>query len=90
MTENFDQPVLHDKENQRFVLTVDDQQVYTKYHFTDSETLEFYSTYTPAELRGRGLAAKVVNAALDYVEQNNLNAQATCWYFKKIMDARVV
>jgi len=80
--------VFHDVDNNRFVLTIDGQLVQTKYRMVDEQTLDFYSTYTPTQLRGRGLAAKVVNAALDYIEENNLTVVATCWYFKKIMASR--
>ena len=83
-----DKTVLHDVQNKRFVLTIDNMEVQTKYRLIDDKTIEFYSTYTPPELRSQGLAAVVVNAALDYVQENNFEIIPTCWYVKKILKSR--
>ena len=52
-------------------MDVEGEEVYLLYA-EDKETIDLYSTYTPTNLRGQGLAAKVVTAALEYAKENNL------------------
>ena len=51
----------------------------------DDKTIEFYSTCTPIEHRGQGLAARVVVQGLHHAAQNGLTVIPTCWYVKKIL-----
>jgi len=38
------------------------------------------STYTPPELRGKGIAARLVEAAIDYSRKNGLGIYPVCSY----------
>ncbi len=78
--------MIHDKENHRFILNSDGGIVQTKYRMVDEKTIEFYSTHTPIELRGKGLARKVVERGLDFAVQNDFKVIATCWYVAKTLD----
>jgi len=71
--------VKHDKLNQRFVLEVEGQEVYTAYSIDDN-VMELYTTYTPPNLRGRGLAEKVVRAALEFAKENKYKVIPSCSY----------
>jgi len=77
--------VLNDKQNNRFVMKVDGSEVYVLYA-EDINTIDLYSTYTPPELRGKGLASVVVKAALEYAREQNLKVIAGCWYVRKFVD----
>ncbi len=77
--------VLNDKQSSRFVMTVNGYDVYLLYA-EDKETIDLYSTFTPQELRGQGLAEKVVRFALDYAKEKHLKIIPTCWYVKKFVD----
>ena len=74
--------VIHDIDNNRFVLSIGEKQVEARYRMVDSSTIEFYSTYTPPQLRGNGYAGRVVNAALEHAKKNDFNIIATCQYVK--------
>ncbi|MCL6494319.1 MAG: N-acetyltransferase [Ignavibacterium sp.] len=71
--------VKHDKLNQRFVLEVEGQKVYTAYSL-DNNVMDIYTTYTPPNLRGRGLAEKVVRAALEFAKENKYKVIPSCSY----------
>lgn len=71
--------VKHDKLNERFVLEVEGQEVYTAYSL-DENVMELYTTYTPPNLRGKGLAEKVVNAAIEYAKENHFFIIPSCSY----------
>ncbi len=77
--------VMNDIKGSRFVLNVNGEDVYVMYAENKSE-IEFYSTYTPPKLRGKGLAAIVVKAAFDYAKEKNLNVIAGCWYVRKFAE----
>jgi len=77
--------VINDKQGSRFVLNVDGQEVYVLYA-EDKDTLDLYSTYTPLKLRRKGLAAKVVKAALEYAKEKRLKVIPNCWYVKKFIE----
>ena len=44
--------------------------------------LDFASTYTPEELRGRGIASAVVRGALEYAREHHCRVVPTCWFVK--------
>ncbi|MGQ9643849.1 MAG: GNAT family N-acetyltransferase [Ignavibacterium sp.] len=71
--------VKHDKLNKRFVLEVEGQEVYTAYSL-DENVMELYTTYTPSNLRGKGLAEKVVRAAIEYAKENHFFIIPSCSY----------
>ncbi len=71
--------VIHDTINSSFVIKVDNASSYVSYNLNEG-VIEFYTTYTPPQLRGRGLAEKVVRAALEYAKENNFKVIPSCSY----------
>jgi predicted GNAT family acetyltransferase len=72
--------VIHDKKQQKFYTLHEGKESYTLYRSADSSIMNFYRTYVPPEQRNRGLASKVVRAALQYAEENNLRVTPSCSY----------
>lgn len=77
--------IINDKPGNRFVLDVDGNEVYVLYS-ENKEMLDLYSTYTPPQLRGQGLAEKVVLAAFEYAKEKNLKVIPSCWYVRKFLE----
>ncbi len=77
--------VLNDIKGSRFVLNVDEDEIYVMYA-EEKTTLELYSTYTPPKLRGKGLAAIVVKAGFDYAKEKNLKVIPACWYVREFAE----
>ncbi len=71
--------VIHDKDNNRFVIYIDGAEAFVEYSLAEN-VIELYHTYTPPHLRGRGLAEKVVHAALEYAKENKLKVIPSCSY----------
>ncbi len=71
--------VVHNAANQRFELDVDGQTVFTEYRMSGG-IMTFFHTLTPPALRGRGLAARVVQAALEFARAQKLKVIPLCWY----------
>jgi len=76
--------VIHEKENERFVIYMDGNEVYVEYSMEEN-MINLYHTFTHSELRGKGLAAHVVRAALEFVKDNNLKVIPTCSYVQSFL-----
>jgi predicted GNAT family acetyltransferase len=76
-----EEKVVHEKENERFIIYMDEKEAFVEYNAGEGE-LNLYHTYTDPELRGKGLAAQVVRAALEYIKENNLKVVPTCSYVR--------
>ncbi len=74
-----EEKVIHEKENERFVIYVEGNEVYVEYTMRNNE-INLHHTYTDPALRGKGLAAQVVRAALEFAKENNLKVIPTCSY----------
>jgi uncharacterized protein len=79
-----EEKVIHEKENERFVLYADGKEAYVEYNVGEGE-LNLYHTHTDPELRGKGLAAQVVRAALEYIKENDLKVVPTCSYVRSFV-----
>ncbi len=77
--------VKHDKEKERFVTEVEGFEAYLLYNIKDDK-IDFYSTYTPPPLRGKGVAKKVVEYAFNYAKENNLKVIPTCSYVQSFVE----
>ena len=77
--------VKHDKDSERFVAEVEGHEAYLSYNiFNDKINLS--STFTPPELRGKGIARIVVEYALKYAKENNLKVIPTCSYVQAFVE----
>ena len=80
--------IINDKQGSRFVIDIEGNEAYVLYT-EDKDTLDLYSTYTPTQLRGQGLAEKVVLAAFEYAKEKNLKVIPSCWYVRKFLEKYV-
>ncbi|MBN3310786.1 NATD1 protein, partial [Amia calva] len=56
------------------------------YEFTGERRVNLLKTRVPVEARGRGIAAHLAKAAMDFVVEENLKAQLSCWYIKTFVE----
>lgn len=76
----------HDKDQQKFYLINDGKESHVLYRMNDNNIMNIYRTYVPNELRHKGLAGKVVKAALEYAKENNLKVIPSCSYADYFID----
>ena len=62
--------VKHDKTNNRFYLLAEGYTVQMDYSL-EEDIINFFHTYTPPAIRGRGLASEVAKQGLEYAKENN-------------------
>lgn len=77
--------VKNDISGRRFFLEIESDEVYLMYD-ESKNLIDLYSTYTPPQLRGKGLAAEVVKVALEYAKEKKLKVIPSCWYVRKFID----
>jgi predicted GNAT family acetyltransferase len=78
--------VRHDEAGHRFVAAVDGYEAVMDYAIVDEKTVDFTHTWTPPELRRRGIAAAVVSAALAWARAEGKTVIATCWYVRQFLE----
>ncbi|MBZ0266743.1 N-acetyltransferase [bacterium] len=78
--------VRHDKDGQRFVADVDGHEAYLAYGLLDDRRVDFRSTFSPPELRGRGVAGVIVAKALEWARGEGLTVIPSCSYVAKYLE----
>jgi uncharacterized protein len=78
--------VVHNAAKHRFELDVDGQSVVSEYRLSGG-VMTFFHTLTPPALRGRGLAARVVQTALEFARAEGLKVIPLCWYVNEHIKA---
>ena len=73
--------IIHDQKNHTFKTSTDDECC-LNYKMVNKKVINFYHTYVPEKLRGQGIAAKLVEAGLNYAEKNNLRVIPDCSYVR--------
>ena len=72
--------VEHDPVSRRFTLAAASGTAVLAYTPAGADLLELYSTYVPPADRGRGHAARLVQAAVDYARAGGFRIIPSCWY----------
>lgn len=76
--------VRHNAAASRFEAVIDGHTAYAAYD-RDDDVLRLNHTSVPASLQGRGIAAAIVQAALDHARANNLKVEPWCSYVRTYM-----
>jgi len=77
--------VQHDTEEHKFYIEVKGSEAHMSYYYKDPSRVVYSHTYVPPELRGGGLAGKVVRTALEWARTQNLEVLPTCSYVVKFV-----
>lgn len=84
--------IIHQPDNYQFVINVGTAQAVLTYELSASNTAlntqdlcNFSRTFVPKELRGKGLAEKLVRHGLSWAKSQDLQIEASCWYVQKFL-----
>jgi predicted GNAT family acetyltransferase len=81
--------IRHDKDNNQFTLQLQGLESVLQYRFLGDDSVDFFRTYVPPALRGRGHAARLVDAGFAWARERKLNIESSCWYAaKRLADAQ--
>jgi predicted GNAT family acetyltransferase len=80
--------VRHDPERRRFSAVVDGRESYLDYAVVDADTVDFAHTYSPTELRGRGIATEIVRFALEWADARGKRVIPSCSFVQAYLDRK--
>ncbi|MBA3319296.1 MAG: N-acetyltransferase [Gemmatimonadales bacterium] len=70
----------HDRDAHRFTSVAPSGTAILAYAPAGAGVVELYSTYVPHAERGKGLAGRLVEAAVEYARSEGLRIIPSCWY----------
>ncbi|MCD5997155.1 N-acetyltransferase [Pseudomonas sp. CDFA 602] len=76
----------HDQTGHQFEINIDGHRAYLTYMDLGKQTLDFYRTFVPDALRGRGIAAALTEQALNYADSMGYTVIASCSYVERYME----
>ncbi|KTD15535.1 glutaredoxin [Legionella gratiana] len=74
--------IRHDKQNQKFYVKKNNEESNLKYKKLDEQTLDYYATFVPENLRNQGIADNITDYALQYAKDNNYQVVPSCPYVR--------
>ena len=78
--------VQHDENTKKYYAVVDGQESVCEYGAAGDKTLNFWHTYVPPALRGRGIAEQLVHQALEDARTRGYKVIPSCWYVRLYID----
>ncbi len=82
--------ITHIENDKCFILDNDGAQAVLKYQLGNDaqgrKTIDFSSTFVAPELRGKGLAEKLVRVGINWAKEQGYILTASCWYAAKFID----
>jgi predicted GNAT family acetyltransferase len=79
--------VKHNKQFQKFYINIGGREAFLKYEKTGEGTLDFKVLFVPKNLRGMGVAEKVLKRAIGFAEQNNFKIKSNCTYISTFFES---
>ncbi len=80
--------VLHQAEQHCFVIQTAGAEArleYRLFQLQGRSAVDFYHTFVPPELRGRGIAGVLTDAALTWAKSQQLQIHASCSYVSRYL-----
>lgn len=78
-------PVKHNVGENRFEVEIDGLLSVVEYQI-EGNSIDIFHTGVPQELSGRGIAAALAKAVLEYAKAENLEVIPTCPYIQKYIE----
>jgi predicted GNAT family acetyltransferase len=78
--------VIHEPVSRRFVISTDGLESVLEYQWNGRDAVNFTHTFVPQELRGRGIAERLVRTGLAWGRAQGLQMQASCWYVRRFLE----
>lgn len=78
--------VKHDEPAGKYYALIDGRESVCEYGRNGDGVLNFWHTYVPPELRGRGIADELVRQALEDVLARGLKVIPSCWFVRAYID----
>lgn len=78
--------VVHDENGHQFEVVLDGHRAYLSYMDLGKQTMDIYRTFVPNSFRGKGVAALLTEAALQYAQSIGYTVIPSCSYVERYME----
>jgi len=78
--------VKQDVGKNKFFAVIDGKEAHLDYEIINDEVIEFPYTYVSPTLRGKGVAAKILEFGLNYAREKNLSVIPSCSYVESYIN----
>jgi predicted GNAT family acetyltransferase len=78
--------IRHEPDAGRFVARVAGMEAVLEYRSLDATTLDYYHTFVPPAVRGRGIASELTDHALRYALDHDRKVVPTCPFVARYID----
>ncbi len=75
----------HQTERLRFITVVEGQEAMLEYQLLNGNVIDFTYTFVPQNLRGHGIAEKLVRTGLAWAREQDYTIEASCWYVRRFL-----
>ena len=72
--------IKHKKKRKKIYFNISGEEGILKYKVLNKSVIDIYSTYIPNDLRGKGLAKKLIQKAVRWATKKNYKIKASCPY----------
>jgi predicted GNAT family acetyltransferase len=79
--------VKHNKQFQKFYINVGGREAFLKYEKSGEGLMDFKVLFVPKNLRGMGIAEKVLMRAIGFAENNNFKIRSSCTYISTYFES---
>ena len=76
--------ISHQEDQQRFLVSIAGHDAVLEYQ-RQGDKIDFVRTFVPDELRGQGVAGRLVRHGLAWANSQQLTISASCWYVQKFL-----
>lgn len=77
-----DYQVQHDEKARKYYTLIDGRESLLQYSEAGAGTLNYWRTFVPPELRGRGIADEIVRVALEDARERGYKVIPSCWFVR--------
>ena len=77
--------IKHDTKNQKFYTEIGGKECTLKYEKINEHLYNFKLMFVPKNLRGQGIAGRVMEYALGYIRKNMAKVKPTCSYVESYL-----
>jgi predicted GNAT family acetyltransferase len=78
--------IYHEPEAGQFIARVAGMEAVLEYRRVDATTLDYYHTFVPPTLRGRGIASELTEHALRHALEHGRKLVPTCPFVARFID----
>ena len=77
--------IIHQTERERFIVQSGDHEALLEYHLLPNRGVNFHHTFVPPQMRGQGIAEKLVRTGLAWAKEQQFKIEASCSYVQKFL-----